>query len=215
MALFRDGNLESRQVLRIGAVATLSRNFQESFVEPLLQREDVSLVLQSGGMSELLTRLAAHNIDLVLSNRRVVADAVHPWRCQRITRQPVSLIGKPRAGKPFRFPEDMKGLAVMLPGPESELRTGFDLMCEQRDIRVRVLAEVDDMAMLRVLARVADAPVLVPAVVVRDELRQGILEEYAKIPNLYEDFYAISIKRQYQHPLIKALLARKDIEILS
>lgn len=42
------------------------------------------------------------------------------------------------------------------------------------------------MAMLRVLARVADAPVLVPTVVVRDELKQGLLEEYVRLPDLYE-----------------------------
>lgn len=216
MALFRDGNVEARQVLRIGAVATLSRNFQESFIEPLLQRPDVTLVLQSGGLAELLTRLAAHNLDLVLSNRRVIADAAHPWRCQRLTRQPVSLVGKPRpAQPPFRFPDDLKGLTLMLPGPESELRAGFDLLCEQRGIRVKVLAEVDDMAMMRVLARVADAPALVPAVVVRDELRQGLLQEYARVPNLYEDFFAISIRRQFQHPLIDELLKRDMEESLA
>lgn len=215
LSLFREGQLESRQVLRIGAVATLSRNFQERFVEPLLQRDDVTLVLQSGGLAELLARLGAHNLDLVLSNRRVIADAAHPWRCQRITRQPVSLVGKPRPpGQPFRFPEDLQGLTVMLPGPDSELRTGFDLLCEQLGLRVRVLAEVDDMAMLRVLARVSDAPVLVPAVVVRDELRQGLLQEYVALPNLHEDFFAIHIQRQYQHPLITALLARREQDIL-
>lgn len=216
LAMFRDGHVASRQVLRIGAVATLSRNFQESFIEPLLRREDITLVLQSGGPGELLTRLAAHNLDLVLSNRRVVADAGHPWRCQRLARQPVSLVGKRlKRRRAFRFPEDLQGMTVILPGPESELRSSFDLLCQQHDIRVHVLAEVDDMAMMRVLARVADAPVLVPAVVVRDELKQGLLQEYVQLPQLHEDFFAISIQRQFQHPLIRQLLQRDATEMLS
>ena len=55
-ALLRDGQRLARQVLRIGGVATLSRNFQENFVKPLLKRTDVELVLQSGSLDDLLTR---------------------------------------------------------------------------------------------------------------------------------------------------------------
>ena len=53
-ALLREGRRQERQVLRIGAVATLSRNFQENFLTPLLQRDDVELVLQSGSLGDLL-----------------------------------------------------------------------------------------------------------------------------------------------------------------
>lgn len=215
MATLREGRGTARQVLRIGAVATLSRNFQVGFVKPMLMRDDVEVVLQSGSLSELLTRLGAHNLDLVLSNRRVHADAQHPWRCQRIARQQVSLVGQPRKGrKPFRFPQDLDGMTLVLPGMDSEVRAGFDLLCEQRELRIQVLAEVDDMAMLRVLARTAPAAVVVPTVVVRDEISSGVLEEYCALPNLYEDFFAISIKRQYQHPLLKGLLARDAVEVL-
>ncbi len=215
MATLREGRGTARQVLRIGAVATLSRNFQVGFVKPMLMRDDVEVVLQSGSLSELLTRLGAHNLDLVLSNRRVHADAQHPWRCQRIARQQVSLVGQPRKErKPFRFPQDLDGMTLVLPGMDSEVRAGFDLLCEQRELRIQVLAEVDDMAMLRVLARTAPAAVVVPTVVVRDEISSGVLEEYCALPNLYEDFFAISIKRQYQHPLLKGLLARDAVEVL-
>ncbi len=54
----------------------------------------------------------------------------------------------------------------------------FDALCEQSGVRVRVLAEVDDMATMRLLARDTRALALVPSVVVRDELREGVLYEY-------------------------------------
>jgi LysR family transcriptional activator of nhaA len=90
----------------------------------------------------------------------------------------------------------------------------FDLLCDQLGIRIDVLAEVDDMAMLRLLARDMKEMALVPSVVVRDELREGRLQEYCVIPNLHEQFYAITVKRHYQHPALKALLLRTDAEIL-
>ena len=216
LSTFRDGVLQVRQVLRIGAVATLSRNFQESFVEPLLGRGDVTLVLQSGSLPEMLTRLAAHNLDLVLSNQRVHADSLHHGQCRRIARQQVSLVGQPRsAAAPFRFPDDLQGLNLILPSPQSELRAAFDLLCEQYKLRITALAEVDDMAMVRVLARASAAPAVVPTVVVRDELRNGTLQEYCRLPNLWENFFAINVKRQYQHPLIEGLFERSDSDLLA
>ena len=215
MATLRDGQRLERQVLRVGAVATLSRNFQENFVRPLLQRADVELVLQSGSMTELLARLSVHTMDVVLSNSPVQADANHPWRCRRIARQPVSLVGRPRAaGQAFRYPQELAEVPLLLPGRDNEIRAGFDLMCEQAGLRCRVLAEVDDMAMMRLLARDTDAVALLPAVVVRDELLGGVLQEYAVVPHLFESFYAITVQRHFEPPLLKALLKRNEADVL-
>ena len=215
LSLMRDGQWRERQVLRIGAVSTLSRNFQENFVRPLLARSDVELVLQSGSLQELLVRLAAHRLDVVLSNRPAQADGDHPWRCRRIARQPVSLVGKPRQrGKRFVFPADLANVALLLPGRDSDVRAGFDLMCDQLALRYRLLAEVDDMAMLRLLVRDSDSVALVPSVVVQDELGSKQLSEYCVVPNLHENFYAISVKRQFESPLLKALLRRDAADVL-
>jgi LysR family transcriptional activator of nhaA len=215
VALLRDGVRQHRQVLRIGAVATLSRNFQENFVKPLLSRTDIELVLQSGSLEDLLPRLRVHALDLVLSNRRVHADADHPWRSRSIARQPVSLVGKPRPKRrAFRFPEDLAEVPLLLPGRDSDVRAGFDLLCEQHGLRCHVLAEVDDMALLRLLARDSGAVALVPTVVVRDELQRRQLVEYCVVPDLVETFYAITVKRHFEPPLLKALLGRDQADVL-
>lgn len=214
-ALMKDGEFRKRQTVRIGAVATLSRNFQENFVRPLLRLNDIEMVLQSGTLTDLLARLSVHSIDLVLSNRRVHRDAQNPWQSHRIARQPVSLVGKPRSTKrPFVFPDDLAAYPILLPSLESEIRAGFDLFCEQHRVSYRVLAEVDDMAMLRLLARDTEAIALVPTVVVQDELRTGVLVEYCVVPQLFEDFYAITVKRHFQSPILRSLLKRRDEDVL-
>lgn len=215
IATLRSGRGSQRQVLRIGAQSTLSRNFQQGFLQPLLHRDDVQLVLHSAGLDELLQRLATHSLDLVLSNRPVRAEPERSWRCQRIARQQVSLVGQPGPQvATFRFPEDVEKLALILPGPDSEVRVSFDLLCAGLDLHANILAEVDDMALLRLLALSARAATVVPKVVVRDELRSGLLTEYCNLPGVYEDFYAISIRRQYQHPLLRDLLKRSPPEVL-
>ena len=202
------GGGQKIQRLRVGGVATLSRNFQENFLRPVMDMQDVQLVLESGSLDELLARLAVHKLDLVLSNRPASADAEQAWRCTRVARQPVCLVGKPRpASRPFRFPQDLAGVKLLLPGRSSDIRTEFDMLCESLQIKPSVFAEVDDMAMLRLLTRDSDGVGLVPAVVVQDELQSGVLQQYCVVPKVYENFYAISAPRQFQPEVLKKLLS--------
>ncbi len=209
-----DQGRQREQVLRIGAVATLSRNFQESFVKPLLDRLEVPLRLESGGLDDLLVRLSGHALDVVLSNRPPQRHPGSQWRSRRIARQPVSLVG-PERRRAFRFPDDLAGVPLIVPGPESDIRSEFDALCEQLGARVRIVAEVDDMATMRLLARDTTAIALVPSVVVRDELRSGALHEHCVVPDLFETFYAITVVRHFQHPLLRSLLARDEEDLLA
>lgn len=214
VSLLREGRGPGRQVLRVGAVATLSRNFQENLLRPLIVRDDVSLLLQSGGLEDLLGRLQVHTLDLVLANQPVEATGDAPWRCRRIARQPVSLVGPPGLGV-FAFPDDLATRPLILPSRAHGIRAAFDVWCEQRGLHPQVRAEVDDMAMLRLLARDAGALALVPTVVVQDELRAGVLHELAVVPGLHEQFYAITVKRHFVPPLLKALLSRNEADVLA
>jgi len=102
----------------------------------------------------------------------------------------------------------------VLPGRDNELRLAFDLRCEQLGLRPRVRAEVDDMALLRLLARDSDSVALMPTVVAQDELRAGRLVELAVVPDLYENFYGVTVQRRYEPKLVGELLARPDVEVL-
>ena len=93
-----------------------------------------------------------------------------------------------------------------MPSLESSVRTSFDLILQQAGIRPVIAAEVDDMAMLRLLARESGTLTLVPPVVVRDELASGILVERHRLPEIKETFYAITPTRRFPNQLVKELL---------
>lgn len=207
LSIVESGELDRVQRLRIGAVATLSRNFQENFLQPVIGAADIKLMMQSGTLEQLLEQLKVHKLDLILSNRPVAADSATPWRCQRIAQQSVCLVGPPRADQaPFRFPQDLPQMKLLLPGPSSDIRNQFDLLCEQLEIEPDPYAEVDDMAMLRLLARDSGGIAVVPEVVVQDELRSGRLQKYAVLENVVESFYAITAKRHFELPALNDLL---------
>ena len=199
---------DRRRVLRVGAVATLSRNFQMQCLRPLAGRDDVELVLRSGNLRDLLSQLRAHTLDVVLSNLAVPRDAETNWHSHLLAEQPVALVGKkPRGRKRFRYPDDLGEAPLLLPTLDSALRVAFDLEMERLGIRPVIAAEVDDMAMLRLLACEGAGFALVPPVVVIGELDRGLLVEHHRFTDIRENFYAISPSRRFPNPLAPELLA--------
>ncbi len=198
------------KVLSVGAVATLSRNFQIELLKPFLNQADLRVVLRSGSLRELLAELEAHAIDVVLSNLPVKREAHTGWHSHLLGEEPVSLVGRPVKGRRrFRFPDDLRETPVILPSLESDMRVAFDLVMERAGIQPIIAAEVEDMAMLRLVARESDALTLVPPVVVRDELREGLLVERHRLAQIKKGFYAITPSRRFPNELVRQLIERK------
>lgn len=202
----RERTSTRRRILRVGSQATLSRNFQIGYLQPLLGRDDVEIVIRSGALGDLLKSLEAHRLDVVLANISPPRDAATPWISHAIAEQPVSLIGTPeRVGSGSTLEELLSRQPLVLPTIDSSIRFGLDALFDRLHIRPRIAAEVDDMAMIRLLAREGVGLAIVPPIVVKDELQSGELLEVDQFPQMSETFYAVTLKRRFPNPLLREL----------
>lgn len=193
-------------MVRVGALATLSRNFQLGFLSPLKARKDLHLVLRAGTLSALLAALDAHQLDVLLTNTLPARDAESAWFAHRLAEQPISLIGpKPHGRKP-KLETLLAREGLIVPTSENHIRTDLDSYLQRIGITPRIVAEADDMAMIRVLAREQLGFAVAPPIVMRDELKAGQLVEFGQIGNLTETFYAIVPKRRFPSALVDVLL---------
>ena len=205
-----------RCVLRVGALATLSRNFQMAFLKPLLGRTDIDLVLRSGSSGELLQSLEALSLDVVLVNQAPARDKLTRFVAHRLAEQPVSLIGtRARLGKVRKddLAERLKSHPIILPTTDSSVKIGFDALVDRLGIRPQIVAEVEDMAMMRLLAREDIGLAVLPPIVVKDELESGVLVEADRLPGISETFFAVTMERKFPNPLLKPLLARNLLNL--
>ena len=175
MSTLRGRPLATRQVLRVGALTTLSRNFQLEFLRPagrpLGCRTDRPLRQHSrsaraiGGARH---RRGPGQQRRAARRALVLAQSF----AQRAARQP----GRPSACRWAQVQISRRisrSEPILLPSLDSDIRVAFDRVLELAGIRPIILAEVDDMAMLRLLAREREGVTLVPPIVVRDELGGG------------------------------------------
>ncbi|MFN3314899.1 MAG: LysR substrate-binding domain-containing protein [Hyphomonas sp.] len=132
-------------------------------------------------------------------------------RAHRIDEQPVGLIGTPaRLGPAPRPLRDLLATAPLIaPTRETALRAGFDALTARLGVTPTFAAEVDDMAMIRLLARADAGLAIIPPIVVRDELASGDLVEAARLDGITETFYAVTQARRFPNPLLADVLNRQ------
>lgn len=198
----------ARRALRVGALATLSRNFQMQFLRPLIGRADVEVVLRSGSQEELLRGLDGLALDVMLTNVAPARDATSHWLVHRLDEQPVSLIGtRARVGTaPQPLRQLLASQPLIVPTRETGLRTAFDALATRLGVTPALAAEVDDMAMIRLLARADAGLAIIPPIVVQDELLSGALVEASRLDGIGETFLAVTRERRFPNPLLAEVL---------
>ncbi len=211
-SMLRKGFKTHTEHLSIGVAANLSRNFVEGFIAPLLKIPNASFTLSTRSLSQLLSGLESHELDLALTNTAIHSDSSQShWQSHLVGRQRLAIVGPHSSLIDSPFPLGYENTRWILPSKKTELRSAFDAYCARFPFYPEVQAEADDMAMLRLLARDSGSLAVLPPVVVKDEIEQKLLAEYQTLPNSFEHFYAITIERKFVKPLLLELLRKNTI----
>ena len=201
-----DGAPSEVPPLRVGALSTLSRNFQLQFLKPVLASNKIALKLISGSADVLFEQLRSLSLDVLLTTEPPHSAYGSDMTAHRLAEQTVALHGTAaRVSHP-----DLNTLLASEPlivPTDTGIRRGFDSLVARLCITPNIVADVDDMAMVRLLAR-ADAGVAVaPDVVLTDEIASGRIRTAAFPLDIAESFYAVTVNRNFPHPILTELLS--------
>jgi len=191
--------------LRIGAVSTLSRNFQMQFLAPLIGTGDVPFVLKSGGLAGLLRDLESLNLDVVLTTQ-VPPQGHVQFAARMIAEQSVSLHGVSARMGYDQLAQLLAHEPLILP-TDPVIRAAFESLVSRLGVAPRLVADVDDMAMVRLLARAGVGVAVAPSVVVEEEVAQGVLQTAPFDLGIREPFYAVTVPRRFAHPALAGVLS--------
>jgi LysR family transcriptional activator of nhaA len=213
MTRFRQSDQNRQRVLRIGAVGPLSKNLQFDFIQPILADTRTKVVVVAGALDELTRQLQEHKLDLVLSNLPLRTDQEQNVFNHLLGEVPVFLVGgKKLKLSQGKFPKFLKDYPLFLPSRQSDVRADFDLLLANAGIEPFVHAEVDDMALLRLLALSGEGLALVSKIVVERELQSSEIKFMLRVPGLAEKYYALTVRKRFQNAwlaeIVEAFRAR-------
>ncbi|MEM6467244.1 MAG: substrate-binding domain-containing protein, partial [Pseudomonadota bacterium] len=182
------------------------RNFQMQFLRPLLVDGRYRVALRSGNTEILLEALTTLSLDVVLTTQVPQGSSAQtPFAARRIAEQPVGIHGTPARLQSRTLSDLLQDQPLILP-TDPTIRLGFQALVDQLGVQPRILADVDDMAMVRLLAREGVGLAIAPSVVVADEVAAGLLATSPFDLGLSETFYAVTLPRRFAHPALANLL---------
>ena len=87
------------------------------------------------------------------------------------------------------------------------MRIDFEQLTQQTRMSPDIRAEVDDMALLRLLALSGQGLALVSKIVVERDLERRDLRQVVRVPGLAERYYALTVRKRFGHDWIAAIVA--------
>lgn len=197
----------TRHVLKVGALAGLSRNFQYEFLAPLVRDGDVGLEVTTGDQDKLLRLLMDHRLDVVLSSHNVGSEGRLRSHTRILSSSPLAfVVHRDFYRKGRKLGAYLKDRALVLPGRNFEARPELDAHLAERKLTPKILAEVDDIALLRLFALKSGAVVAIPEMGILNEIKTASLKVIEKARGVEQRFYALTLERKLTHPSLARLI---------
>ena len=194
--------------LSVGVVDSLPKLMAHRLVMPALAEfEHLRLELTSGLPDGLFAALAVHNLDLVLSDSPLpTAIDVKAYNhflgsCQ------VVLMGAPELASQYREgpPGCLDDGPILMPGLHSNLRRNLLRWYRSHGLEPRVVAEINDSAVLKVFGQRGLGMFAVPTAVEADVARQYEVERITVLEGVREEYYAISVERRIRNAAVATI----------
>lgn len=206
-ATLRGATGGAAQRLAMGISDALPKLTTYRLLEPALALgADARLVLRVDRTERLLADLAIHALDLVLADAPVPPTQSVRVFSHLLGESGVSVFGTPDlARRHGGFPASLDGAPFLLQTPNTAMRRSLDDWFAAAGIRPRVVAEVEDPALLQVLGQHGMGMFAAPQVVEAEVTRQHGVEVIGRLDGARERFYAISAERRLTHPAVLAI----------
>jgi LysR family transcriptional activator of nhaA len=169
----------------------------------------VRVIAREGSLEELITQLAGHKLDVVLADEPSTSALRVKTFNQRVSASDVVLCAAPLLAKRLvkDFPRSLDRAPSILPVAEMSLRRQLEHWFESRRVQPRVVAEVEDTALLTDLGAQGLGFVPVYSAVLDEIARSSRLQTIGVAMGLRMEIFAITAERRLQHPGVVAMTA--------
>ena len=179
--------------------------------------DPVRLVCYEDEPEELLTRLSAHKLDLVLTHTSAHSAVGVRVFSHRLGSSEVSLFASSAIAARYRkdFPNRLDGAPFLLPMEKSALRRDLEYWFSLRGIHPHVVGEFQDNALLNVFGH-SGAGIFAAPTAIEDEVKRYVrVVAIGKLDSITEEFYAVSAERKIKHPAVATITESARNELFS
>ena len=193
---------------QVGVADEVTKIIAYRLLEPAMRLEQpVHIVCRDGATERLLTDLATHALDLVIADTPISPQIKVKAFSHPLGETPVTVFGtaKLAAARRKGFPRSLDGAPFLVPTIGKTLRRTLDHYFEQQNLRPRIVAELDDSALLTTFGQAGAGLFVAPTVLEKEVIRQYGVSVVGRLDSVRERYFAISVERRLKHPAVIAI----------
>ncbi|NEX18034.1 MAG: transcriptional activator NhaR [Halochromatium sp.] len=194
--------------LNVGIAMVVPKLLTHRVLAPVLaMSEPVRLVCAERPLVDLLADLSVHKLDLVLAdsplspalNIRAYSHALGESATCFFAATAIAdaLIAD--------FPASLNGAPMLMPSSASALGRALEFWLEREGIQPRVIAEIEDRALMKTFGEAGAGIFTAPQSVEADVLTKYQVKLIGRAPELKERIYAITAERRIKHPAVSLI----------
>jgi LysR family transcriptional regulator, transcriptional activator of nhaA len=202
--------------LVVGVVDGLPKMIAHWLIQPALRvPESVRIVCRQGSFDQLMSQLAVHELDVVLSdapsnpNFKIKAYSRLLGECGTI------FLATEELAKTLNhdFPHSLDAAPLLVPTENSAVRRSLDSWLSGQAIHPVITGEFQDYALLRAFGEAGAGIFLVPSVFEGELKQQDSLKRIGSTDEVRHFFYAISVDRKIKHPAVVRICNTACLEL--
>ena len=208
LSLVRQQDKRAPLPFRVGVADSVPKSFTSEVLEPALKlAEAVRLVCREGSLVSLLADLAVHRLDLVIADRPLPSDLKVRAFSHLLGTSDLSVFGAPALLRSLkgRFPALLNDAPLLLPGRGVAVRPQLEQWLDATNLRPRIVGEFDDSALLNAFGQRGMGLFMAPTALAAYICKQYAVRAVGRLPEVSEQFYAISTERRLRHPAVLAI----------
>jgi LysR family transcriptional activator of nhaA len=212
----RQGPVDRPLRLNVGVTDAVPKLVAHEVLKPALSgSHPVHAVIREGKLEQLVSELAAHRLDLVLSDHRYNTPSTIRIFHHLLGECGVTFFAAPPLAERLAkdFPSSLDGAPALLPTDNTALRGSLAAWFAARNLHPVPLAEFEDTALLKEFAAEGKGFFALPSIAVEDVVRTRAVQIIGQAPDCRESFFALTAERKLKHPALAEItrLARADL----
>lgn len=197
----------------LGITASIHKLIAYYLTRPALTMpREVRLSCTTGALSDLLAQLNLKQLDMVFADQQPPAALADRFRVQVLARSDISLFASPGLAARLEgdLPGSLAGQPFLATSVQAPYYTKLMNWFAQAGVTVKVAAEVDDSALIKVFGRAGVGLFAAPTVIREEVMRQYDVVEVLQIREVSETLYGITRARGLPGEVVAALMTPRE-----
>ena len=201
--------------LQVGVADSFPKLATNEILKPVFaMSRRVHVVCREGKIGDLIAQLATHRLDILLTDEPSpgfpnIRTFSHPLGHSGIT-----FCAEKKLARRLKrgFPRSLHGAPALLPTANTTLRRALDGWFRGRALEPLVVAEFEDLALMKVMAAQGLGFTVMPDVALEDAEHQFGFGQIGRASGCRIEFHAITAERRIIHPAVAAITKQARLQ---